>query len=484
MDEHAHVVAMLQATDALVWAVDDDYRLLSSNDAFQTAQSAYSGRRLMPGDPVIHPDFPAERGLEWRGWYDRALKGERLSVNMRAEQGQRTIHHTAQLSPMYGPDGAICGVTVVSQDVTSHAETESALRHSEARFRTLTASSPLGVFLADKAGACVYANPRLCAIYDATEEDMLGSGYAARMHPDDMPQVMQRWQHARENGYDLDAEYRIVRADGSERYLHSRVAAVRESGELAGFVGTTDDETDRHAAAQRMRQSEKMESLGTLAGGIAHDFNNMLGVVLGFAELALLDAEGQPVITEKLDEIRTASLRARDLVRQILSFSRQSDRGRELVDLRGIAEESLRLLRATLPATLRVEATLTDEPLMVLGDATALQQIFVNLCTNAEYAMRGREHGVLDVSLAGDGPDDARAAVLRIADNGAGISEGLRNRLFEPFFTTKPAGEGTGMGLAVVHGIVRTHGGTISVDSVPARGSTFTVTIPLAAPAA
>ncbi len=480
--ERARMVSMLDNTDALIWAIDPSYRLLGGNSAFQAMQSAVSGRTLETGESVLSVDFPQELLDEWKGWYDRALTGERFTVALRNDADYGRLYHAAQLSPMVDPAGVIVGVSVVSQDVTARTNAEAALRASEARFRTLTAASPLGVFLADISGQCVYANPRLCAIYAMSPEEILGSGYVSRIHPDDMPRVMRSWQHATENGYDLDIEYRILLPDGRERHTRSRIVAVHEDGHFTGFVGTSDDETERIALAQRVRQSEKMESLGTLAGGIAHDFNNMLGVVLGFTELAMIDAAEVPAIQQNLEEIRTASLRARDLVRQILSFSRRSDRERAEVDLRAITEESLRLLRPTLPVTLRVEAEITSEPVTVLGDASALQQILVNLCTNAAYAMRGRPDAKLTVRLhsARDGETDKREAILTVSDTGGGIPMTVRDRLFEPFFTTKPPGEGTGMGLAVVHGIVRSHGGTIDVDSIHDVGATFTVAIPLA----
>ena len=222
-----------------------------------------------------------------------------------------------------------------------------------------------------------------------------------------------------------------------------------------------------------------MQSLGTLAGGIAHDFNNMLGVVLGYTELALADAGELPALGESLREIRTASLRARDLVRQILTFSRRSEQAHTPLDLRALTDESLRLLRATLPATVALDAHLPNEPVTVRGDATSLQQVLVNLCTNAEYAMRADGGGTLFVQLATGERAGVSQAVLTVRDTGRGIAADVRERLFEPFFTTKPVGEGTGMGLAVVHGIVEAHGGTISVESAPGAGASVRVVLPL-----
>lgn len=242
---------------------------------------------------------------------------------------------------------------------------------------------------------------------------------------------------------------------------------------------TRDAESQLRANAQQTRQREKMESLGTLAGGIAHDFNNMLSVVMGFADLALTDASGIPGIESHLREIQRASLRARDLVRQILTFSRRADNQPSTIDLRAAVAESVRMLRATLPAGVTLDAQLADSPLLIVADPSALQQVVMNLCTNAEYAMRPYGGGRLTIRLERVGSDTPGRAVLLVSDTGQGMTQDIRERLFEPFYTTKPLGEGTGMGLAVVHGLVEELGGTISVDSVPGAGATFRVMLPL-----
>jgi CheY-like chemotaxis protein len=216
-----------------------------------------------------------------------------------------------------------------------------------------------------------------------------------------------------------------------------------------------------------------MEALGTLAGGIAHDFNNMLGIILGFADRAEKEPASQ---VEALASIRTASLRARDLVQQILAFGRRREHAMEPTDLKGLVVETMRLLRAAIPTSVVLDVVLPPHPVVVRADAAALQQVLVNLCTNAKHALRGTSGAKLTVSLdVSEG-----LARLRVADNGPGFSSAVADRLFEPFFTTKPLGEGTGMGLAVVHGIVASHGGDITASSTE-RGACFTVTLPLSA---
>ena len=478
--ERTRMVAMLDNTDALVWAVDPDFRLLSANHAFQTVQRAVSGRVVEIGDSLMSADYPAERREQWALWYRRALGGERFSVRTPLALPEGPRHYEHVFSPIVDARQGAVGVTMVSHDVTARTAAEEALRASEARFRTLIAASPLGIFLADAAGEWIYANPRLAAIWGAPAAELLGRGYVGRVHPDDAARARAGWEPAAAAGDEMETEYRLAFPDAPERVVRVRLARTREGGRVTGYVGTVDDDTERRALARRLRQREKMESLGTLAGGIAHDFNNMLAVVLGYADLALAAAEGQPALQHDIREIRTAGLRARDLVRHILAFSRRSERADAPVELGALVAESLRLLRATVPAAVAFDAQLPERPLTVLGDPSALQQVIVNLCANAEHAMRATGGGRLTVRLAAEPPDAAaRLAVLTVSDTGPGVPAELRDRVFEPFFTTKPVGEGTGMGLAVVHGIVAAHGGTIAVEPAPSGGATFRVTLPL-----
>ncbi|PTT92518.1 hybrid sensor histidine kinase/response regulator, partial [Pelomonas sp. HMWF004] len=264
----------------------------------------------------------------------------------------------------------------------------------------------------------------------------------------------------------------------------SRLAPVleRELVQSARRAAHREAEAELRRFEQQLSEAQKMESLGTLAGGIAHDFNNILGAILGNVELARGEIEpGHPVLA-MLGEIQKAGLRARDLVRQILAFSRRERQELRTVALRPIIDETHGLLRVTLPAVVGLELRLVDEPLHVNGDATQLQQVLMNLSTNAWHALRG-EAGMIVIGLEAVYLDAATArsqtglaagphAHLWVSDTGTGMDDATRKRIFEPFFTTKPTGQGTGLGLSVVHGIVVAHQGSIAVDSVPGRGST------------
>jgi signal transduction histidine kinase/ActR/RegA family two-component response regulator len=246
----------------------------------------------------------------------------------------------------------------------------------------------------------------------------------------------------------------------------------------------------------QLRESQKMEAVGTLAGGIAHDFNNILATILGNTELARLDASASPLALESLEEIHKAATRARDLVQQILSFSRRQPTERKRLGLAPLLEESARLLRSTLPARMTVEVHCDAALPAVMADATQIQQVLINLATNAMQAMGGSPGRVrfhldtvmLDAEMAAAHPvlhsihTKRPGLTLRLAvsDNGPGMDAATLSRVFEPFFTTKPVDEGTGLGLSVVHGIVQAHDGAIAVDSQPGKGATFTLYLPVA----
>jgi signal transduction histidine kinase/ActR/RegA family two-component response regulator len=247
--------------------------------------------------------------------------------------------------------------------------------------------------------------------------------------------------------------------------------------------------TSRHLAEDQLREAQKMESLGTLAGGVAHDFNNILGTILGNVALAQEDAKSNPQVLQRLEHIQRAGIRGRDLVQQILSFSRPQIDENKTWNLLPLLNETAELLRTTLPAGVRLEMNLTHTPLHVRADATQIQQVLINLCTNAWHAMT-RGVGVVRVMLTednrgsvgdlggGDG-GSKRFAHLCVSDDGCGMDEATQARIFEPFFTTKPVGKGTGLGLSVVHGIVVAAGGWISVDSKVGLGSAFHVYLPV-----
>src|SRR5215472_11015478 len=241
----------------------------------------------------------------------------------------------------------------------------------------------------------------------------------------------------------------------------------------------------------QLRQAQKMEAIGTLAGGIAHDFNNILTAILGYTELALDDIGQESHAWRYLREVRKAGLRAKTLVQQILTFSRRTEQPRIPVQLPVLIEEALALLRASLPSTIEIQQAITKDVGPVLADPTQLHQVLLNLCANAAHAMR-ETGGRLEVRLEAVEADEQMTTqhpelqpgpyvCITVTDTGHGMTSEVMERIFEPFFTTKTPGEGTGIGLALVHGIVTNHGGAVLVTSVVGQGTTFMVYLPCSA---
>jgi PAS domain S-box-containing protein len=248
------------------------------------------------------------------------------------------------------------------------------------------------------------------------------------------------------------------------------------------------DVTERKRIEHELRQSQKMEAVGTLAGGIAHDFNNILSAMIGYTELSLMDTPEDSKLRAKLLNVYKAGERATELVKQILTFSRQADTERKPLQLASIVNEVLKLMRSSLPATIQIKQDLGNDLHNILADTTQIHQIVMNLCTNAAHAMR--EHGgtlevilenvTVDAEFSTQYTDIAPGLYLKmtVADTGHGMSPDIVDSIFDPYFTTKEQGEGTGMGLSVVHGIVTGNGGGIAVESEPGKGSTFSVYLP------
>src|SRR5262245_14714443 len=273
-----------------------------------------------------------------------------------------------------------------------------------------------------------------------------------------------------------------------KRWPDDDIALLRTAGEIfAGAIERERSEAEREALETRMHQAERLKAIGTLAGGIAHEFNNILGAILGYCEMGLEALKTPSAPRRHMQQIMKAGQRAQGIVDQILTFSRRSDRQYRPIAAKPVVAETIDLLRASLPATLAIRPNLGADGANVLGNATQLQQVVMNLCTNAAQAIEG--HGAIDVSLdtidvAGERTlshgtlPAGRYLRLAVTDTGPGMEAAVMQRIFEPFFTTKRPGRGSGLGLATVHGIVSQHGGAVNVRSRPGAGSTFEVYFP------
>jgi len=271
--------------------------------------------------------------------------------------------------------------------------------------------------------------------------------------------------------------------------IEQTITPVRDSsGAIVSFVAIGRDITSDLLMEEQLRQSQKLKAIGTLAGGIAHDFNNILGAIIGYTELSMDTPNLNPQIRQNLEQILKSGLRAAALVRQILAFSRKSIHEQKPVRLSLIIQEALTMLRAAIPTTIEIRQHLPEDRIMIMADPVQVHQVLINLCTNAAQAMSANG-GTLEISLDSVGlhgqdlvryPElrPGRYAKLTVCDTGPGIASSIIEHIFEPFFTTKEVGKGTGMGLAVVDGIVKSHGGTITVENLTGRGAAFTVLLP------
>jgi two-component system cell cycle sensor histidine kinase/response regulator CckA len=336
-------------------------------------------------------------------------------------------------------------------------------------------------------------------MWSASLRRMLGVGdapacyeaFLSLIHPDDRERVDRDFARAQPGGPD-ELEFRVIRPDGSTRWLRSRGRVTRDrAGAAIRKVGASMDVTERYAAQdenglleQKLRQAQKLESLGRLAGGVAHDFNNILLAIRGYGELALRSLERGDGATEEVREMVAGAERAAGLTRQLLAFSRQQVLRAETIDLRDTVHNMERLLRGLIGADIRLVATAPDQAVLVSGDRSQLEQVIANLALNARDAMPNGGELTLRVAAVDVDADQGlavaagRYALLTVSDTGLGMDTETVERIFDPFFTTKD--EGTGLGLATVHGIVAQSGGSIWVYSQPGHGTTFKVYLPLA----
>lgn len=362
---------------------------------------------------------------------------------------------------------------------------ESSLRESERKYRMLVNSANDAIFIAQD-GVAKFLNPKAIEMIGYTESELSRIPYLDLIHPDDRELVIDR-KSSKKRGNSIPSTYslRIINARGKEVWVQLNAAPIEWEGKPA-TINFLRDITEQKSLETQLHHAQKMQALGTLAGGIAHDFNNILSPIIGYAEILQYEVADNALAQKNIREILKASHRAKDLVQQILTICRKSIPEKKPFRIQPVLKETLKLLRASIPSTIEFSIEVSEDCGSIMGDPTQLHRVVMNLCTNAFQAMQ-ETGGTLGVKLSTEKLEKHDIATdltpgeylrLDITDTGHGIEKSILERIFDPYFTTKAQGKGTGLGLSVVHGIVMTHGGGITVNSHPGQGTTFTVLFP------
>jgi PAS domain S-box-containing protein len=451
-----------------------------------THEDLLSGLNIMD---LVSPE-DAQTARATLGLFKDGLKAAGNEYHMRRKDGS-VFPVAAYWNPIFGDDG-LEGFRGVVVDITRRKQAEDSIRESELKYRTIIENIEEGYYEADLAGTMLFCNESMAAILGYPRDALIGMSNREYMDSVTAKQVHQVFKSVHETGNPATAPgWELVRKDGSKRAVETSVSLIRnQQGNPCGFRCVVRDVTDRQRLQQQIMHAQKMESIGALAGGVAHDFNNILYAVMGYTELAMESLPKDAYARSCLQTVLESSARARDLVKQILTFSRQSEEEKHLIEVSPIFKEALKFLGATLPTTIEIRQKLGRDLRPIIADPTQIHQILMNLCTNAGQAI-GPKGGVLDAGLSMVELDASFCSLypeitpgaylcLSVSDTGGGIDPHIINRIFDPYFTTKEKGQGTGLGLAVVHGIVKRHGGAITVYSELGKGATFRVYLPAA----
>ncbi|MDA3895683.1 MAG: ATP-binding protein [Desulfobacteraceae bacterium] len=383
----------------------------------------------------------------------------------------------------------------LEHEIDERIETEKSLKESEMRYKTIIHGAAEGIVIFDaQLLEIVFVNLAACRMLGYEKENLIGKHLKTIITDPDLYDSLPHRANFDFNDILRVNDYQIKCNDGSTIFtnLSNTKITVDNRDCIASFITDITEQKAREIEKQKLKEqlqkSQKMESIGTLAGGIAHDFNNILSSIIGFTELSLDETEKKSSLEDNLQEVYTAGNRAKELVKQILTFARQTDEEFKPVQVSLVAKEALTLLRASIPTPVEIKQNLNCK-ILVLADPTQIHQIFMNLCTNAAHAME-EDGGVLEVSLSDKTFEDVFTSgyitlkpgqylKIMISDTGTGISKENIETIFEPYFTTKAIGEGTGLGLSVVQGIVKNCGGEIIVESKIGKGTVFTIYLPV-----
>jgi PAS domain S-box-containing protein len=480
----------------LVWLKDPDGVYLGCNPKFERffgeQESAIIGK--------TDYDF-VERELAdfFRVHDQKAIERDTTSINEElltfSDDGYHGIFETMK-TPMRDPNGNLIGVLGVARDITERKKVENDLLQSEQRYKSAQRIGLVGNWEYDLVSNTFWGSEQAKRIYGfEPDSDLFTTDQVEHCIPE-RERVHQALVDLIEKNTPYNLEFEINPLSGSNTRVVRSIAELSrdKKGNPLKVIGVIQDitsqkeaEKERKKLERHLIQTQKMESIGYLAGGIAHDFNNILTSILGFSELALDEVEKGSTMEDNLQEIYAGGVRAKEIVKQILAFARQSEEDVKPIRVSTIITEALKLIRPSTPATIEIRQEIESSSL-VLANTTHIHQIIMNLCTNAAHAMRD-DGGTMEVILKDvffdegsnitAGLNKGKYIELIVSDTGCGIEPEHIDSIFDPYFTTKDAGEGTGMGLAMVRGIVDSYGGSITVESTPSRKTAFTIHLPI-----
>lgn len=453
---------------------DDEGRLLYVNRRWSQILG-------LPGETVLGQPWTCclrqeERDFILSEWHRASKEGVpfRFEYRFHPVSGKQGVWGLCETVAQVDENGVLVGTVGTLTDITDRKQAELDVSLLAAAVEH-TADM---VSIIDRQGAILYANAAFYALTGYAPAEVVGRDIRALDHA--LPEGGLSGEMWREilAGRVWKGRWSQHRKDGSLYETITSISPIHgHCGDIVNFVAVARDVTRETRLETQLRQSQKLEAIGTLSGGIAHDFNNLLTPVLGFTELALEELPSDGRMHQNLRMVMDAALRAKDLVSQILTFGRCHEQDPKPLQIIPIIKECLKLLRSALPATLRVTSQLDTRCGMILADPSRIHQVVMNLCTNASQSMT-QGTGLLEVKLERRSGEDGGRVVLTVRDSGCGMTPEVMERMYDPFFTTREAGGGTGLGLSVVHGIVRGLKGTIEVESAPGVGTTFRVSLP------
>jgi PAS domain S-box-containing protein len=379
---------------------------------------------------------------------------------------------------------------LLEREIKEHKQVSEELLASNKRFEDLAENSTDVIWEFDEHDIFTYVSPRIENLLGYTPEEIVGQSAFDPMPTTEKQQVRKKFSVYKNARRPFTSLINVNQhKNGTQVILESSgIPVFDKEGVFRGYRGIDRDITERTKLSEQLQQSQKMEAMGTLAGGIAHDFNNILAAIMGYTEMSIDETPQDSLVRHNLGQVLVASLRARDLVKQILAFSRKGEKERIPVQLSSLVKETSKLLRASIPATIEIKQKIMTSAL-IMADPIQIHQVLMNLSTNASDAMLDTG-GVLEIEVCESAVAEkmyvhdqvllpGKYVRISVKDTGCGIAPEVIGRIFDPFFTTKAVGKGTGMGLAVVHGIVHSHGGALTVKSTKGRGTTFELFFPM-----